>query len=162
VLDVAHKVVGVGSVDTRDYVVLLQGNREGDHLFLQIKEALPSVVREPTLRDLCHLGERIVDGQRRIQSVSDPFLGWTSVRSRPSYVRQLRDMKGGVPPDQLTAGALVDWRRSAERSSGRHMRERATRSRSPATAATATDSTRRSSDSRGATPIRSNETTRRS
>ena len=49
VLDVAHKVVGVGSVGTRDYVVLLQGNHVGDELFLQVKEALPTVVRDPAL-----------------------------------------------------------------------------------------------------------------
>lgn len=109
VLDVAHKVVGVGSVGTRDYVVLLQGNHEGDHLFLQMKEALPSVVRERAIRDRRHPGEQVVDGQRRIQSVSDPFLGWTSVGSRPFYVRQLRDMKGGVHPGQLRGGALVDY-----------------------------------------------------
>jgi uncharacterized protein (DUF2252 family) len=109
VLDVAHKVVGVGSVGTRDYIVLLQGNTDGDHLFLQIKEALPSVVRERSLRDPRHLGEQVVDGQRRIQSVSDPFLGWTSVGKRPFYVRQLRDMKGGVHPELLTDGALVDY-----------------------------------------------------
>jgi uncharacterized protein (DUF2252 family) len=109
VLDVAHKVVGVGSVGTRDYVVLLQGNHEGDHLFLQVKEALPSVVRDPALPARPHHGEHVVDGQRRIQSVSDPFLGWTNVGSRSYYVRQLRDMKGGVHPEMLQGRALVDY-----------------------------------------------------
>ncbi len=109
VLDVAHKVVGVGSVGTRDYVVLLQGNHEGDHLFLQVKEALPSVVRDPALPARPHHGEHVVDGQRRIQSVSDPFLGWTNVGSRSYYVRQLRDMKGGVRPEMLQGRALVDY-----------------------------------------------------
>lgn len=109
VLDVAHKVVGIGSVGTRDYVVLLQGNHRGDHLFLQVKEALPSVVRDPALASRPHHGEHVVDGQRRIQSVSDPFLGWTNVGSRPYYVRQLRDMKGGVHPELLRGRALVDY-----------------------------------------------------
>ncbi len=101
VLDVAHKVVGVGSVGTRDYVVLLQGNHVGDELFLQVKEALPSVVRDPALPHHRHHGRQVVDGQRRIQSVSDPFLGWTSVGSRPYFVRQLRDMKAGADPKLL-------------------------------------------------------------
>jgi len=109
VLDVAHKVVGVGSVGTRDYIVLLQGNHEGDHLFLQVKEALPSVVRDPALSSHDHHGRHVVDGQRRIQSVSDPFLGWTNVGVRPYYVRQLRDMKGGVHPEQLQGRTLVDY-----------------------------------------------------
>ena len=109
VLDVAHKVVGVGSVGTRDYVVLLQGNHPQDHLFLQVKEALPSVVRDPALPGREHHGEHVVDGQRRIQSVSDPFLGWTDVGARPFFVRQLRDMKGGIHPDQLHGRALVDY-----------------------------------------------------
>ena len=109
VLDVAHKVVGVGSVGTRDYIVLLQGNHEGDHLFLQVKEALPSVVRDPALSSHTHQGEHVIHGQRRIQSVSDPFLGWTNVGTRPYYVRQLRDMKGGVRPEQLQGRALVDY-----------------------------------------------------
>jgi uncharacterized protein (DUF2252 family) len=109
VLDVAHKVVGVGSVGTRDYVVLLQGNHVGDELFLQVKEALPSVVREPALPGPRHHGQRVVDGQRRIQSVSDPFLGWTMVGSRPFFVRQLRDMKAGVDPQLLQGPVLRDY-----------------------------------------------------
>ncbi len=109
ILDVAHKVVGVGSVGTRDYIVLLQGNHEGDHLFLQVKEALPSVVRDPKLASHRHHGEHVVVGQRRIQSVSDPFLGWTNVGTRPYYVRQLRDMKGGVHPERLKGRSLVDY-----------------------------------------------------
>ena len=86
VLDVAHKVVGVGSVGARDYVVMLRGNHAEDQLFLQVKEALPSVVRDRDLPSVRHHGERVVDGQRRIQSVSDPFLGWTTV----GFARLLR------------------------------------------------------------------------
>ena len=109
VLDVAHKVVGVGSVGTRDYVVLLQGNHVGDELFLQVKEALPSVVRDPALPHHRHHGRQVVDGQRRIQSVSDPFLGWTSVGTRPYFVRQLRDMKAGADPKLLLGPILRDY-----------------------------------------------------
>ncbi len=86
VVDVAHKVVGVGSVGTRDYIVLLQGNYVGDRLLLQVKEALPSVVQDRGLVRHRHHGQQVVDGQRRIQSVSDPFLGWTSCRL-PSLLR---------------------------------------------------------------------------
>jgi len=109
VLDVAHKVVGVGSVGTRDYVVLLQGNHVGDELFLQVKEALPSVVRDPALPRHQHHGRQVVDGQRRIQSVSDPFLGWTNVGARPVFVRQLRDMKAGADPKLLLGSVLRDY-----------------------------------------------------
>jgi uncharacterized protein (DUF2252 family) len=109
VLDVAHKVVGVGSVGTRDYVVLLQGNHVGDELFLQVKEALPSVVRDPALPRHHHHGQQVVDGQRRIQSVSDPFLGWTNVGARPFFVRQLRDMKAGADPKLLLGPVLRDY-----------------------------------------------------
>jgi uncharacterized protein (DUF2252 family) len=109
VVDVAHKVVGVGSVGTRDYIVLLQGNFVGDRLLLQVKEALPSVVLDPALTRHPHCGQQVVDGQRRIQSVSDPFLGWTTVGSRPFFVRQLRDMKDSVDPKHLQGGVLRDY-----------------------------------------------------
>ena len=109
VVDVAHKVVGVGSVGTRDYIVLLQGNYVGDRLLLQVKEALPSVVQDRGLVRHRHHGQQVVDGQRRIQSVSDPFLGWTTVGSRPFFVRQLRDMKDSVDPKRLRGAVLRDY-----------------------------------------------------
>jgi uncharacterized protein (DUF2252 family) len=109
VVDVAHKVVGVGSVGTRDYIALLQGNFVGDRLILQVKEALPSVVHDPALSRHPHAGQQVVDGQRRIQSVSDPFLGWTTVGSRPFFVRQLRDMKDSVDPKHLQGLVLRDY-----------------------------------------------------
>jgi uncharacterized protein (DUF2252 family) len=109
VIDVAHKVVGVGSVGTRDYIALLQGNFVGDRLILQVKEALPSVVHDPALTRHPHCGQQVVDGQRRIQSVSDPFLGWTTVGSRPFFVRQLRDMKDSVDPKHLQGLVLRDY-----------------------------------------------------
>jgi uncharacterized protein (DUF2252 family) len=96
-VDVARKVVGVGSVGTRCWVLLLTGNGPGDPLFLQFKEAQPSVLA-------AHLdapkwdceGRRVVVGQRLIQGAPDIFLGWGKVGARDFYMRQLRDMKGGV------------------------------------------------------------------
>jgi uncharacterized protein (DUF2252 family) len=94
VQDVALKVVGVGSVGTRCYVVLLL-NDKNEPLFLQVKEARQSVL-EPYIRPSLyqHQGERIVQGQRLIQSASDIFLGWTTgPAGRYYYLRQLRDKK---------------------------------------------------------------------
>jgi uncharacterized protein (DUF2252 family) len=95
--DCAHKVVGVGSVGTRCYIVLFGGDQE-DHLFLQVKEARPSVLEglaggSPFKNN----GERVVTGQRLMQSASDIFLGWVRIAHRDYYVRQMRDMK--VAPD---------------------------------------------------------------
>ncbi|MDP9334329.1 MAG: DUF2252 domain-containing protein [Actinomycetota bacterium] len=96
-VDVAIKVVGVGSVGTRCLVMLLQG-RDGDPLFLQIKEANRSVLEEhlaPTPYD--NQGQRVVEGQRLMQAASDIFLGWSRDREPPDYYwRQLRDWKGSL------------------------------------------------------------------
>jgi uncharacterized protein (DUF2252 family) len=94
VTDVAHKVVGVGSVGTRCFVALFTGDQD-DHLFLQVKEARPSVLEGPAGRSpFANNGERVVEGQRLMQSASDIFLGWTrGMHGRDFYVRQLRDMK---------------------------------------------------------------------
>jgi uncharacterized protein (DUF2252 family) len=109
ILDVAHKVVGVGSVGTRCYIVLCAGDQD-DHLFLQVKEARPSVLEG--LAGPCPFtnnGERVVVGQRLMQSASDIFLGWSrEAQGRDYYVRQLRDMKiapslAGCPPRILAA-----------------------------------------------------------
>jgi len=94
VVDVALKVVGVGSVGTRCFIALLLGAPD-DPLFLQIKEARASVlapyVKGPRVK---HNGERVVVGQRLMQSASDIFLGWAKgPAGRDFYVRQLRDMK---------------------------------------------------------------------
>ena len=99
VVDVARKVVGVGSVGTRAFIVLLQGRDAHDPLFLQVKEATASVL-EPYLRKSRYRqhGERVVQGQRLMQAASDIYLGWTKgvdVR-RHFYWRQLRDMKGSA------------------------------------------------------------------
>src|SRR6185295_14434974 len=77
-VDVARKVVGVGSVGTRAYIGLLQGRDQGDPLFLQVKEATTSVLEDhlPKTR-FSQPGERVVQGQRMMQAASDIFLGWT-------------------------------------------------------------------------------------
>ena len=99
VVDVARKVVGVGSVGTRAFIVLLQGRDQQDPLFLQVKEATASVLEDhlPKSRFRQH-GERVVAGQRMMQAASDIFLGWTKGVdvTRHFYWRQLRDMKGSA------------------------------------------------------------------
>ena len=99
IVDTARKVVGVGSVGTRAFIVLLQGRDAGDPLFLQIKEATASVLEEHLGRSKYRQhGERVVQGQRKMQAASDIYLGWTKgadVR-RHFYWRQLRDMKGSA------------------------------------------------------------------
>ncbi len=96
-VDFALKVVGVGSVGTRCYVVLLDGSHSKDPLFLQIKEAQASVLEAHLGNSKQHNhGHRVVSGQRLMQSASDIFLGWYSEGEYHYYVRQLRDMKGGA------------------------------------------------------------------
>jgi uncharacterized protein (DUF2252 family) len=109
-VDLARKVVGVGSVGTEAFMVLLMGDRDDDPLFLQIKEADTSVLAPYAgAGEYEQQGERVVQGQRVMQAASDPFLGWatgTGAGARDFYVRQLRDMKGsavieGMPPARL-------------------------------------------------------------
>ncbi|GJE31576.1 DUF2252 domain-containing protein [Methylobacterium oxalidis] len=115
VVDVAHRVVGIGSVGTRTYVALLCGNSDQDALFLQVKEAvepahapyvsgMPKVYRE-------HEGERVVYGQRLLQAAGDPLLGWTTISGRPFYVRQMRNMKGDIPIGSMSEPSLVYFSR---------------------------------------------------
>ena len=93
VIDVAVKVVGVGSVGTRCAIALLLASPD-DPLFLQFKEARRSVLAPYTRQRVANNGQRIVIGQRLMQSASDIFLGWTrGPAGRDFYVRQLRDMK---------------------------------------------------------------------
>lgn len=95
IVDVARKVVGVGSVGTRCWVVFLRGNHDEDPMFLQLKEAQPSVM-EPFIGKSKYKnnGQRVVAGQRLIQGAPDIFLGWGEQDGIHFYVRQLRDMKG--------------------------------------------------------------------
>ncbi len=115
IVDAARKVVGVGSVGTRAFIVLLQGRDTQDPLFLQIKEATASVLEAylPTSRYEQH-GERVVQGQRMMQAASDIYLGWTKgldVR-RHFYWRQLRDMKGSVEAESLAPLGLTFYART--------------------------------------------------
>jgi uncharacterized protein (DUF2252 family) len=106
-VDLARKVVGVGSVGTRCWVVLLVGRDDGDVLILQVKEAGPSVAAAYTGESSVHnQGQRVVLGQRHMQTVSDMFLGWQRTTgidgvSRDFYVRQLADWKGGADLERL-------------------------------------------------------------
>ena len=111
IVDVARKVVGVGSVGTRCWIIFLTGNSADDPLFLQVKEAQPSVL-EPFVSKSVYKnhGERVVAGQRLIQGAPDIFLGWGEQDGIHFYMRQLRDMKGGVEfnPDKVKLENLPD------------------------------------------------------
>jgi uncharacterized protein (DUF2252 family) len=120
-VDMARKVVGVGSVGTRCWIVLLRGRDDSDPLFLQVKEALPSALAEHLdVPRHGHEGTRVVTGQRLMQATGDPFLGWQRTtgldgRTRDFYVRQLHDWKGSaviermVPKGMRLYGQLCAW-----------------------------------------------------
>jgi uncharacterized protein (DUF2252 family) len=109
-LDLARKVVGVGSVGTRAFIILLQGRDQSDPLFLQVKEATASVLEDhlPRSRYQQH-GERVVQGQRLMQAASDIYLGWTKGldQGRHFYWRQLRDMKGSIEVETMLPSGLA-------------------------------------------------------
>ena len=115
IVDAARKVVGVGSVGTRAFIVLLQGRDAHDPLFLQIKEATASVLEEHLGKSTYRQhGERVVQGQRMMQAASDIYLGWTKgldVR-RHYYWRQLRDMKGSIEAETLLPVGLSFYGRT--------------------------------------------------
>ena len=110
VIDVAHRVVGVGSVGVHSYLVMLFGNGPSDPLFLQVKEAgkpahakfLPDLLRDKGT----HEGWRVVAGQRVVQASTDFMLGWTTIDDKPYYVRQMRNMKGSIPVELLSGMSL--------------------------------------------------------
>jgi hypothetical protein len=109
VVDMARKVVGVGSVGTRAFIVLLQGRDQQDPLFLQVKEATRSVLEGPLPKSRYKQhGERVVSGQRMMQAASDIFLGWTRGAdvNRYFYWRQLRDMKGSAEVESMALVGL--------------------------------------------------------
>jgi len=113
-IDAAHKVVGVSSVGLRSYVALLEGSSPDDVIFLQLKQATRSVVARYVHGEVprhAHQGQRVVEYQQALQTVSDPLLGWTTIDGLPYYVRQFRDMKGAVPLDALKDGVLIDYAR---------------------------------------------------
>jgi uncharacterized protein (DUF2252 family) len=120
--DMARKVVGVGSVGTRAWIVLFLGRDGSDPLFLQMKEAQPSVLESYLVpSEFSNHGQRVVTGQRLMQATSDIFLGWLRVDagidgvSRDFYGRQLKDWKGSAEIDQMipkgmaTYGQLCGW-----------------------------------------------------
>jgi uncharacterized protein (DUF2252 family) len=105
-VDAALKVVGVGSVGTRCFV-LLAGKADLDPLFLQVKEAQPSVLAPYVgVSRYANQGKRVVVGQRIMQSASDVFLGWARAGEFDTYVHQLRDMKGSVTLDDARPDGL--------------------------------------------------------
>lgn len=108
-VDLARKVVGVGSVGTRAFIVLLEGRDAQDPLFLQVKEATRSVLEDhlPASK-YANPGERVVRGQRMMQATSDIFLGWTKgiQADRYFYWRQLRDMKTSAVVESMNPGTL--------------------------------------------------------
>jgi uncharacterized protein (DUF2252 family) len=109
-LDFALKVVGVGSVGTRCYVVLLDSSHHGDPLLLQAKEAQASVLEPYVGRSpYRNHGHRVVLGQRLMQAASDIFLGWASIDGHDSYFRILRDMKAAAPITAMSPGDLCDY-----------------------------------------------------
>ena len=120
--DMARKVVGVGSVGTRCWIVLLHGRNESDPLFLQIKEAEASVLsRFVGASKYTNMGQRVVAGQRLMQATSDIFLGWQRIeagldgKQRDFYIRQLRDWKYSIAIEALIPrgmriyGELCGW-----------------------------------------------------
>lgn len=112
IVDIAHKVVGVGSVGLRAYVALLEGSSPDDVVFLQLKQARRSVLARHVHGESAwhaHQGQRVVEYQQALQTVSDPLLGWATVGERQYYVRQFRNMKGTVALDAIDAAALNDY-----------------------------------------------------
>jgi uncharacterized protein (DUF2252 family) len=111
-VDVAHKVVGVGSVGLRAYVALLEGSSPEDVVFLQLKQARRSVLAPYVHGESAwhaHQGQRVVEYQQALQTVSDPLLGWTTVGDHQYYVRQFRNMKGSIALDAIDPAALTDY-----------------------------------------------------
>ena len=112
VADVCHRVVGVGSVGTRAYLVLLFGNGDDDPLFLQVKEAVVPA-HAPYLPQFAmrvdHEGRRVVGAQRLLQSLGDPLLGYTTIDDRHYFVRQMKNLKASMPIEFLTGEPFEFW-----------------------------------------------------
>ena len=113
IADMARRVAGIGSVGMRCWIVLLFGRDQGDPLFLQVKEAQPSVLSAfAGASAYANSGERVVRGQRLMQAASDIFLGWQRTGMGPAgqpsdfYVRQLRDWKFSIDVESMTPGSL--------------------------------------------------------
>jgi hypothetical protein len=162
-VDMARKVVGVGSVGTRAFIALMDGRDGQDPLFLQVKEATASVLED-------HLpaskykqpGERVVQGQRLMQAASDIFLGWArgAEANRYFYWRQLRWHERSAAVETMTPLALTFYGEQCGRTLARAHARSGDPWPSPPTSAAATVSTARWRTSPDATPIRTSWTTR--
>jgi uncharacterized protein (DUF2252 family) len=109
VADIAHRVVGVGSVGTRAYLVLLFGVGDDDPLFLQVKESVSPAAAPylpPLPEEFRHQGKRVVVGQRALQASSDPMLGYTEIDGRDYMVRQMKNLKASIPVEFLTGASF--------------------------------------------------------
>ena len=108
-VDTVRQVVGVGSVGMRVYLTLLEGRSGADPLFLQVKQAGPSVYEAHTTPSRYHNhGARVINGKRLVQTATDIFVGWGSFHGRDYYVRQFRDMKI-IPTTELIAPRLTEF-----------------------------------------------------
>jgi uncharacterized protein (DUF2252 family) len=108
-VDTVRQVVGVGSVGMQVYLTLLEGRTGADPLFLQIKQAGPSVYEAHTRPSRYeNHGARVINGKRLVQTATDIFVGWGSFHGRDYYVRQFRDMKI-IPSTELIAPRLAEF-----------------------------------------------------
>lgn len=109
--DEGFRIVGTGSVGTRDYVVLMFGGAMGDPMFLQLKQELPSAYAPYVPKNVPpkHHGQRVVEGVRRMLVQFDIFLGWATIDGLPYLVRQLRDHKGGIETTDLQGKGLLQY-----------------------------------------------------
>ena len=166
--DMARKVVGVGSVGTRCWIILMLGRDDDDPLFLQVKEAQESVLcAYAGTSKYGNQGERVVNGQRLMQAASDIFLGWQRATgidgvNRDFYVRQLRDWKFSIDIASMIPRGLRLYGELCGFTLARAHARSATRSPSPHTSAAPTCSTRPSPTSPPLTRTRTSRTTRRS
>ena len=161
-------MVGVGSVGTRAWIVLMLGRDGDDPLFLQVKEAQASVL-EPFLgkSEFANHGQRVVEGQRLMQAASDIMLGWLHTTGldgveRDFYIRQLWDAKGSAQVDVMEPNAMTAYAEAVRLDAGQGARPLGRRDRDrAATSARATSSTGRWPTSRRRTPTRTSATTQR-
>ena len=109
--DEGFRIVGTGSVGTRDYVVLMFGGAVEDPMFLQLKQELPSAYAPYVPKNVPpkHHGQRVVEGVRRMLVQFDPFLGWATISGLPYLVRQLRDHKAGIEESDLEGKGLLQY-----------------------------------------------------
>ncbi len=109
--DVGFRIVGTGSVGTRDYVVLMFAGAVDDPLFLQLKQELPSVYARylPNSNPPRHQGQRVAFGVRQMLVQFDIFMGWATIEGRPYLVRQLRDHKAGIAAGDLEGNGLLQY-----------------------------------------------------